>query len=250
MIPFSLLIPCFLNSGVSEAQVAMDHLTRHRVEEVVSVFENSTLRLQYAYIEKLNDGRGYTAGRMGATTATGDLLATVQRYLELKPQSAFQKILPLLIERARTQSGSVRGLESLPPLWRLSALDPDFIRVQDELENEMIYIPALRLAQKVRVQSHLGFLCLYDTLVQHGEDELVSILTRLKPEYASEEDLLADFLDLRFQFLYFPGDPSTREEWRESAGRIFALKKLLLEKNLALSGPFSIRPFDEAFIIP
>ena len=247
---FSFLILSVFYSGMSQAQVPMDQQTRHRVEEVVSVFENSSLKLQYAYIEALGDGRGYTAGRMGATTATGDLLATVQRYLKIDSNSEFKKILPLLVERAKSESGSIVGLESLPRLWKQAARDPKFVQVQDELENEMIYLPTVKLTKKAKVKSHLGFLCLYDTLVQHGEEELTQILARLKPAYPSEAAFLSDFLDLRFQFLYFPGDPSTRDEWRESSGRIFALKKLIREKNLTLEGPFSINPFGEAFVIP
>jgi hypothetical protein len=40
-------------------------------DQMVSVFENETTSLQYGYIENLNDGRGYTAGRAGFVTRDG-----------------------------------------------------------------------------------------------------------------------------------------------------------------------------------
>lgn len=54
---------------------------------IVSSAENSTLRYteHYRYIEDINDGRGYTAGLIGFTSATGDLLEVVEYYCRLKP---------------------------------------------------------------------------------------------------------------------------------------------------------------------
>ena len=43
------------------------------IDSITSCFENSTKTIQYGYVEALNDGRGYTAGKAGFTTGTGDL---------------------------------------------------------------------------------------------------------------------------------------------------------------------------------
>jgi hypothetical protein len=37
--------------------------------QITSTFENSTLELQYDYVENIGDGRGITAGRAGFTSA-------------------------------------------------------------------------------------------------------------------------------------------------------------------------------------
>src|SRR4051794_38398220 len=57
----------------------------HRADQLVSTFENSTPVIQYGYIENIHDGRGYTAGRAGFTTATGDFLDVVERYTKKLP---------------------------------------------------------------------------------------------------------------------------------------------------------------------
>ena len=50
--------------------------------EIVSSNENSTLdwKAQYAYIQDIHDGRGYTAGIIGFCSGTGDMLELVEAY--------------------------------------------------------------------------------------------------------------------------------------------------------------------------
>src|ERR1041385_503456 len=48
--------------------VPFDREHKVRALELISVFENGTIELQYAYVEDLGDGRGYTCG-LGFTTA-------------------------------------------------------------------------------------------------------------------------------------------------------------------------------------
>lgn len=60
---------------------------RHVADKVISVFENEDTSLRYGYIENLDDGRGYTAGRAGFTTANGDLLHVIKTYTSLEPNN-------------------------------------------------------------------------------------------------------------------------------------------------------------------
>ena len=55
----------------------MNAATKHRAEQIISSFENSTTEIQYAYAEDIGDGRGITAGRAGFTSRTHDLLQVV-----------------------------------------------------------------------------------------------------------------------------------------------------------------------------
>ena len=59
------------------------------VLSLVSSAENSSLdfNTQYAYIEDIGDGRGYTAGVIGFTSGTGDMIEVVKRYVALKPKN-------------------------------------------------------------------------------------------------------------------------------------------------------------------
>ena len=56
--------------------------------ELVSSAENSSLdwRAQYRYIQDIHDGRGYTAGIIGFTSGTGDMLDVVKLYSRARGQ--------------------------------------------------------------------------------------------------------------------------------------------------------------------
>lgn len=62
---------------------------RDTVFSLVSSAENSTtdFNAEYGYIEDIGDGRGYTCGIIGFTSATGDLLDVVRLYVELAPNN-------------------------------------------------------------------------------------------------------------------------------------------------------------------
>ena len=81
-----------------EAADISQGILRKEVFALVSSAENSTTDYtgQYAYIEDIGDGRGYTAGIIGFTTGTGDLLDVINRYTELKPENALEKYIPAL----------------------------------------------------------------------------------------------------------------------------------------------------------
>jgi chitosanase len=68
--------------GYTAVQGLQNPAAKHRAEQIISSFENSTTVIQYGYAENLHDGRGITAGRAGFTSGTDDLLAVVQLYLK------------------------------------------------------------------------------------------------------------------------------------------------------------------------
>lgn len=80
-IPF--LICIFLASCDAKNNSQEDLIINDEYREIfysfVSSAENSTLdyKEQYSYIEDIGDGRGYTAGIIGFTSGTGDLLLVV-----------------------------------------------------------------------------------------------------------------------------------------------------------------------------
>src|SRR5438132_3036639 len=82
---------------------------KRRAEALTSLFENSTLTPQYDYIEALGDGRGYTAGRAGFTSATGDMLDVVKRYTRVVPGNPLGRFLPRLEVLAKKEDGSISG---------------------------------------------------------------------------------------------------------------------------------------------
>ena len=234
-------------SSNSFAQVSAQ--VKQEIDEVVSVFENSTTKIQYDSIEALGDGRGYTAGRAGFTTGTGDLLVVAERYVQLTQNSGFTKILPILKQRAADESDSRVGLESLPALWRQSCHDPIFIKVQDDVSDEMYFKPAQVRAARLGFNSNLGLLCVYDAVIQHGVDGFDAIAAQVNQSLPTEKARLLDLLRIRRHALMYPDDPATQVVWRESVGRVDALKKLVMKNAFTLPVPFSINPFGDTFVI-
>src|SRR5688500_16186342 len=104
--------------------LTVDAERKYRVAQITSTFENSTLELQYDYVENIGDGRGITAGRAGFTSATGDLLLLVRRYTEAEPGNVLAPYIPAL--EAVSGTDSVTGLGGFTHAWAGAAEDPDF----------------------------------------------------------------------------------------------------------------------------
>jgi chitosanase len=77
---FSLLFVLTFIAFTAEAELTKEQ--KKRCEEYTSIFENDTIELQYAYVENIRDGRGYTAGRAGFTTGTADALEVIKKFFE------------------------------------------------------------------------------------------------------------------------------------------------------------------------
>ncbi|ARX88391.1 hypothetical protein SMD44_07878 [Streptomyces alboflavus] len=75
------------SGGVDAADGGLSAEQRRRADQLVSVFENGTTKIQYGYAENLDDGRGVTAGRAGFTTDDGDALEVVRAYTDKKPDN-------------------------------------------------------------------------------------------------------------------------------------------------------------------
>ena len=231
----------------------------HRIEEVVSVYENATTVQAYDYIEDIHDGRGYTAGKIGFTSATFDMAVVIRKYLEYRPEkiSDWDDVLKLIDVRSQEHDGSVLGLEKLPSLWKKSAEDIFFKKAQDEIAFEMYMKPAQDALKLCGYNSNKALLIFYDTIVQHGygespeeePDSFIAILSRVKKvPLESESAFLNEFLKLRKKVLMHSSDPSTRDAWRESVYRIKSLRKILYS-SVDLNTTFSIRVWGKEFQI-
>src|SRR3954454_1934188 len=113
MVPRRLLallliaIAALSAASVASAAPGLTHAQRLRADKLVSEFENSTQVIQYCYVEALEDGRGYTVGRAGFTSAPGDLLEVAQMYTDEVPENPLAELLPRLRELAESGSGSL-----------------------------------------------------------------------------------------------------------------------------------------------
>ncbi|CAG2123051.1 unnamed protein product, partial [Medioppia subpectinata] len=142
-----------------------------RCEEYTSIFENDTIELQYAYCENIHDGRGYTSGRAGFCTGTGDAVVVVRKYTAKKPSNPLAKFLPELEKLAKSGSGDTSKLGGYVNAWKEAAKDSEFRKVQDEVADEMYYKPAMAHASTYKVKTALAECALYDCIIQHGDGD-------------------------------------------------------------------------------
>src|SRR4051794_26146269 len=153
----------------ASAAPALTHAQRVRADKLISEFENSTPVIQYCYVEALDDGRGYTVGRAGFTSATGDLLEVAESYTHKVGDNPLRPLLPRLRALAHDHDGSVEGLESLPDAWRATCNDRRHRRIQDAVVDREYYLPARRHWRKRRLHTALSLAAIYDADIQHGD---------------------------------------------------------------------------------
>ncbi|MFL5782959.1 MAG: chitosanase [Bacteriovoracaceae bacterium] len=217
-----------------------------KVDQILSAFENGTTEVQYCYIENIHDGRGYTAGKAGFTSATGDLYEFVKRY-----RGALEKYLPELKRIADAESSETSGLRGFVKDYRSECKGKAFELAQDSLVDDMYKKPAREYLKKLHLKTPLAYLIIYDTIIQHGDgddpDSLSGILGRMKPS-EDEMSFLYSFLEEREQVLLHATDPATRVEWKKSVDRVYALRSLLDQKNFDLND-VTIKVWGETFPI-
>ncbi|MGW3042735.1 chitosanase [Kitasatospora sp. NPDC001159] len=176
-------------------------------QQLVSSAENSSLnwKAQFAYIEDIKDGRGYTGGIIGFCSGTGDMLDLVQHYEQLKPGNALSKYLPAL--HKVNGSASHSGLDpDFAGDWKKAAQDPAFQQAQQDERDRVYFNPAVMQAQTDGLRA-LGQFIYYDTIVMHGPgDEPVSFggiraaamrKAKTPAQGGDEKTYLAAFLDAR-----------------------------------------------------
>jgi chitosanase len=210
--------------------------------QLISVFENYTIVLSYDYVEALGDGRGYTCG-LGFTTGTGDAYEVVKEYTAQSPNNALATFLPRLQQLASSGSGSTTGLTGFPAAWMQSASDPIFRKVQEDVQDQNSYLPALAHAQAVGIKTALGITILYDTVWMHGDGsdpDGTQALIDKTGKLTDEATWLANFLAVRRADLLNPADKTTQAEWSMAVGRVDELSDILKAKNFDLTGPIAV----------
>jgi chitosanase len=228
---------------------------KHRAAQITSTFENSTLELQYDYAENIGDRRGITAGRAGFTSATGDLLLLIRRYTEAEPGNVLAPYLPFL--EAVNGTDSQTGLGGFTDAWAKAAEDPDFRSLQDQLVDELYFVPAMAMAADLDIETPLGQLIMWDTMIQHGaggDNGTWAIIEETQknvgPIDRNEFAWLDAFLDTRLRHLLHMYRDTTENADASSESRVDALRSLLQEGNLALEPPLTWEVYGDRFQLP
>jgi chitosanase len=235
--------------------LSMDAERKHRAAQITSTFENSTLELQYDYVENIGDGRGITAGRAGFTSATGDLLLMVRRYSAAKPDNVLAPYLPTL--EAVNGTDSVKGLGGFADAWAEAAEDPDFRELQDQLVDELYFDPAMTMAADLGIETPLGQLIIWDTMIQHGaggSHGTRAIIDEIEKDIRAvgqnEPAWLDAFLDARLRHLLRMYAGTTDNADVSSESRVDALRSLLQPETLTLEPPLTWEVYGDRFRLP
>jgi chitosanase len=251
-------------TAVASAVTSISPDQLRRIEQLTTAFENSTTVFQYGYIEDIHDGRGFTAGRVGFCTGTGDLIEVVKDYTAREPGNRLAIYLPELTRlttvMATPEAGNTRGLPGFEKAWIDSAKDPLFRDAQDDIVNSTYLNPALDHAKTLGIKSAIGIGFLYDTIIQHGDgtapdglnailDRTTQILHGTPATGIPELDWIKAFMQMRRQDLEHSYGIDSREAWAESVDRVTVYQKLFADKNFNLDGPISFEVYGGKFEI-
>jgi len=232
-----------------------------RAEQLTSLFENGKIDIRYDYVENLDDGRGYTAGRAGFTTADGDAVEVVQLYTKLKPTNSLAKYLPVLQRLAKEGSDSVSELKGYEKAWRDSASVKEFKDAQDAIVTKLYYQPSKSYANQLGLKLAISRAFLYDTIIQHGDGKDGDSISALIKKTTSQLDgspkdgvdevtWLSVFIDIRKADLKNPDNDETKDVWKTSTGRCDVFKQILDAENYSLAGPIKIKTAEYKVTVP
>jgi chitosanase len=230
---------------------------KHRAEQIISSFENSTTTVQYSAAQNIGDGRGITAGEAGFTSGTHDLLLVVQEYTDLKPDNPLVNYLPALNKVDGTDSTA--GLENFAADWTQAVnTDPILTKAQDIIYDQLYFTPAMKHAKQLGIKTAVGQLVMLDTIIQHGDgndpDGLPAIIKTTQYEngaiQGNEAAWLKAFLENRRKVLLNPRDKATAADWRESVSRIDALESIINSGNVTLQNSISWTVYGDHFSLP
>jgi chitosanase len=230
------------------------------VQKLNSLFENDSVDPNYDYIEFLGDGRGFTFGKVGFTTATGDGFDIIREYTDSVKDSKLVYYVDVLKKLARKNSDDTTDLVGFADAWRSEAQKTKYY--QDKVAFELYGKPAIDYCELLGLKSTLALAIVYDAIVQHGDGKDKDGIRKIfkhtikkvggTPSGRTHKDKSCDempdseflfleaFLASRKEILEDAHDDDSREEWQKSVGRVDVFKGLLDTKNVDLKLPLQI----------
>ena len=227
--------------------------------QLVSSAENSSLdwKAQYGYIEynvekNAEENRGYTAGIIGFTSRTHDMLELVERYEKSSPGNALSKYLPVLRKVDGTPSREGLG-KPFEEAWKKAAQDPQFRAAQDAERDRVYFNPAVDQAQADGLHE-LGQFIYYDAIVMHGPGDdrnsfggirAAAVKKAALPSKGGDETAyLNAFLDARLRAM-------RAEQGHQDTSRVDTMqRKFLKAGNLRLELPLEFKVYGDDYKIP
>ncbi|MBV8761612.1 MAG: chitosanase [Deltaproteobacteria bacterium] len=222
-------------SGSGGGSGALTANQKRVAEELTSIWENDTPQLDYAYSENIGDGRGYTSGRAGFCTGTGDAIQVIACY-DAKRTAAqgnlMAKYMPaLMVIDQRYQStgmdqastAELDAVGSWTADWAASdnnqTTQADFRACQDQIVDLLYYTPAMDAAAQRGLTTALTKAALYDMWINQGDDALAKKADQLAGPGATEDLWLQKFLEARRDVMW------ADSTWKSAVDRVAGYEK-------------------------
>jgi hypothetical protein len=239
----------------STAVVGLNAAEKKLAEQLTSVWENDSVTVDYAYSEDIMDMRGFTNGRAGFCTGTGDAIVVIACYDSVKPGNSMQHYFTSLqaIEDKFIKAGFEKqpdetGLGGWVAAWGTAAKDAPFRGCQDSVVDAAYYGLAMQHVAALKLKTALTKASLYDAQINQGEyDPGTGVKDMIKaasdmtgpmsdpPTMDDEDKWLGNFHKVRAKVMYdgTKDDPLT---WRDNMYRIAHYEKFRRDKNFGLTG--------------
>jgi len=260
-VPGAAAIPGTSFTFTPPATATTLQVNQEKAFEITSTAENSTKdwTAQYTYIQDIGDGRGYTGGIVGFTSADGDMLDVVKNWNTVAPGNILAKYIPGLTTCASVGEGSSASSAASSNLgsafitaWHSASADPVWQKVQRDYREAVYWAPAYNAAIADGL-GPLGQALYYDTSVNHGPgtpnsndgsfDDIRSRTTGTKPSGGgSETTWLTNFINVRSAVLSGPLFNDNPPD-----GRITMFRAFVTSANLTLTCPFTWSIYGDSF---
>jgi chitosanase len=228
-----------------------------KAAQLTNIWEYSSPNLMtssYGQCENINDQRGFTAGRAGFCTGTGDAIVVVQCYNAVKPGNPLAAFLPALVDIEKRfvmrngeltgvpKGGDTTGLNGYCAAWKGLGNDAAFKACQDSVIDAVYYGAALKKMLDRKMGKALTLVSLWDAQIMHGEtdpgfgtavmmanaDKVVKLSEN--PTLEEESNWLGAFHKIRAQIM------TTRGEWRPNIYRVATYEQLRKAGNMDFKG--------------
>jgi hypothetical protein len=164
-----------------------------KIDVLVAMGENDAVEPAYDYAENIKDGRGYTVGKVGFCSGTGDFIIVAQCYNDLKAGNGLAKyfghrdmsgkaidgllyyddaFLSTMMNQGETKLiDSLAAGSSFGKDCAMAAADPLYRKCQDDLAASLYMAAAFKHAEERGLTGALTLGFIYDTELNFGEDD-------------------------------------------------------------------------------
>ncbi len=163
---------------------------REKTDMLVSIGENDNTTIQYGFAKDINDGRGYTIGKVGFCTGTGDFIWVAACYNARKPGNVLEKYWgtrdakgvaqdgliyynDLFMEDAKNQKdhSKIDSLGKFTEDVAKAAEDEEFKSCQDDVADALYLSTAIDHVTKRGLKGALTVAYLYDLELNFGDED-------------------------------------------------------------------------------